>query len=424
MTGHLTLRLRWIVAAFAFLALAGCGNSPETAADSSQKPVETTKKSRKDQPKTVFDALSTTSVIARVDGQDITKADMLAWWDARVKMSCVGRKVSMNDTSKETKNFRKATRDRSLAELVRNAMISSYATKEGITPDPKRIKAAEKRIMSEIHKPKMPFAEFAKSLGPESGAMFTKMIHADALSEAVIAKIATNDIYHITEDEYTNHVAFIKAWNERADATNEVVRARAMAVRQEILDGGQFDEITQKYADFAPEQGREWRQVQLDDFDGGDPLGTWLARSDIGDISEPLELDDGISIVGLRMKFPGEKAPDGSMTLETYDIVRCAFHAFEKVEDYGWDKQSIIDEMLEARRKELMLQLREKLAKECKIEFPSGNNLFDPIKKKSKHGKAGKKPNVGVKKAKPGAAPAPAEQKISDKGLQTQGEQR
>ena len=47
------------------------------------------------------------------------------------------------------------------------------------------------------------------------------------------------------------------------------------------------------------------------------------------------ELDDGISIVGLRMKFPGEKAPDGSMTLETYDIVRCAFHAFEKVEDYG-----------------------------------------------------------------------------------------
>ena len=415
MIGHLTSKLLRLLAAFAFLALVGCDNSPKPDTDSSQSHVEAKQKSRKNQPKTVFDALSVTSVIARVDGQDITKADMLAWWDARVKMSCVGRKVPMNDTSKETKHFRKSTRDRSLAELIRNAMISSYAAKNGITPDPNRIRAAEKRIMAEIHKPKVPFAAFAKSLGPECGAMFTKMIHADALSEAVIATISTNDIYHVTEEEYTNHVAFIKAWNERADATNKVVVARAMAARQEILDGGQFDEVAKKYADFAPEQGREWRQVQLDDFDGGDPLGTWLARSDIGDISEPLDLDDGISIVGLRMKFPGEMAPDGKMTLETYDIVRCAFHAFEKVEDYGWDRQSIIDELLEARRKDLMLQLREKLAKESKIEFPSGNNLFDPIKKKkAKPAKAAKKRNIKVKKDNSDAAPDPAEKNISD----------
>ena len=81
------------MAAFAFLALAGCGNSPETAADSSQKPVETTKKSRKDQPKTVFDALSTTSVIARVDGQDTISSLIPLWFEIRHYMIFILLKV-------------------------------------------------------------------------------------------------------------------------------------------------------------------------------------------------------------------------------------------------------------------------------------------------------------------------------------------
>ena len=127
-----------------------------------------------------------------------------------------------------------------------------------------------------------------------------------------------------------------------------------------------------------------------------------------------MDLEDGISIIGLKMKYPGEVAPDGNMTPETYELVRCAFHAFDRIEDYGGDRESIVNEMLEERRNETMLVLRGILEKECKIEFPSGNDLFKPLKKKkAKAGKPEKKAKGKTKKDKMNGAPMPVDKEIS-----------
>ena len=380
-----------IVLPVLFLALAGCDatsdGSDESAGSEIAKSTEVAPR-KAALPKTFFDTLSVTSVVVRVDGEEITKADVLAWWNARVKMFSAGRGLSLD--SKEAKRFRGAVRDRSFAELVRNAMIRSYALKHGIKPRPDRIKAAEKRIMAELRKPKSSFQSFSKSMGPDEGTMFVNMIHADALSEAVVETLTTNDIYHVTEEEFTNRVEFIRVTNERTDATNKIIRARAAKARQEILDGAYFSDVANKYADFNPEQGEKWRQVQLDEFDGDHPLCVWLARSEVGAISEPMDLEDGISIIGLKMKYPGEVAPDGNMTPETYELVRCAFHAFDRIEDYGGEE------------------------KECKIEFPSGNDLFKPLKKKkAKAGKPEKKAKGKTKKDKMNGAPMPVDKEIS-----------
>ena len=377
-----------------FIVLAGCEKTSDAVPPSEKVKESSAQNAQVNRPKIFLDTLPATSVVVRVDGQVITKSELLAWWEVRVKLFAVGRRLSMNNQGDEIKQYRNSSRDRSLAELVRNAMIASYAERNGIKPDPAREKEMERRAMAALHKPKGSFASFAKSLGDDAGLVFTKMIHADALSEAVIATLTTNDIYRITDEEYTNQVAFIKKWNERTDATNIAVKAKASAARREILEGAKFADVAKKCADFCPEQGQMWKQVQLDDFDGGDPLGTWLASHDVGDISEPLDLEDGVSIVGIRMKYPGETEPDGTKTLDTYELVRCAFYAFERFEDHGGDKESIINDMLDARRKDLMLQLREKLEKECKIEFPNGRDLFTPLNKKSKP----KKQNLGTKK--------------------------
>jgi hypothetical protein len=395
---HVTKAAKMALAAV-FLALAGCDASSEGSNASTANSVDSsdTKKTGT-KPKTFFDTLSATSIVVRVDGEEITKADVLAWWDARVQMYLAGRSLT---NAREAKRFKDSVRDRSLAELVRNAMIRSYANKKGITPRPERVKASEKRIMSELHKPKSSFRSFANSMKPATGAMFVKMIHADALSEAVIETLSTNDLYNVTEEEFTNRVEFIRVTNERTDATNKIVRAKAWNARQEILNGAYFADVAKKYADFNPEEGEKWQQVQLDEFDGDHPLCTWLAKSEVGAISEPMDLEDGISIVGLKMKYPGETAPDGSKTLDTYEIVRCAFHAFDRVEDYGGDRASIVKEMLEERRKDAMLVLRGILEKECKIEFPNGNDLFKTLGKnpKKKKGKADGKPKTTEKQS-------------------------
>lgn len=413
----------FLILIMAIFAMTGCKREGEKASDgkSKQPQVEKAAPAKKPKPKTLFDRLSPTSVVVRVDKKyEVTKADLLAWWDARVKVFVAGRGVGMADSADEARRYRASCRDRVLAELVRNTMILSYAEKRGITAKKSRIVAFEKKAMSEVKKPKMAFATFAKSLGVSEGEMFTRMIHEDALAEAVIETFATNDLYHVTEAEFSNRVAFVKSWNERTDATNKIVRLRAAQAKKEILAGGQFEDVAKKYADFSPEEGKLWQRVQLDELDGDDPLCQWLLRANVGDISDPIDVEDGCSIVGLQMKYPGEEGPDGQKTLETYELVRCAFHAFDKVEDYGGDRKLIIQEMLEERRSDLMLELREKLKKESVIEFPNGTNLFElPEKKKrakkgKRRGVSGKRndsPGGGGKKTSGGDGGAPKPQK-------------
>ena len=90
---------------------------------------------------------------------------------------------------------------------------------------------------------------------------------------AVLVHSTSNDLYHVTAQEFTNRVEFVKKWNERTDATNAAVRARALQAKKEILAGAFFADVAKKYADFAPEEGETWETFHLDEFDGDDPLG-------------------------------------------------------------------------------------------------------------------------------------------------------
>ena len=71
-----------------------------------------------------------------------------------------------------------------------------------------------------------------------------------------------------------------------------------------------------------------------------------------------------------------------------YDVVRCAFHSYEKQKDFGGDRKAIEEDMIELRRQVAMRELRERLIAQAEIVPPSWENLFYPPEKKKAKKKA------------------------------------
>ena len=357
--------------------------------------------------KPVLDTLAPTSVIVRVNGEAITKGEFITWERARTRAYAMSKGWKLNIKNDETKRFHAQSRTRALDELLKHKLIGQYAREQGIEPDEKELARQEKMFLREVKKPKAALAEVLASLGAQEGEMIRQFrIRGDALTMAVLSRTTSNDLYHVSAQEFTNRVEFVDKWNKEADNSNAVVRARAEQAKKEILAGAYFADVAKKYASFAPEQGEEWETFHLDEFEGDDLLGQWLAQHDTGDISDPLDLDDGISIVGIKAKYVSDVSESNKPPVYAYDVVRCPFHAYEKLEDFDGVRKAIEEDIIATRRQVAIQKLRESLLSKAKVEFPYGDNLFYPPEKKKK-AKPNKPKAASAKTAAPETKAAP-----------------
>lgn len=364
-------------------------------------------------PVAVIDALSPTSVVARVNGEEITKAEFVAWERARTKTWAMTRGWKPDTSNDDTKKFIRNSRVRALGELVKDVLIAQYAKAEGIEPTEKDVLAQKRKFLRRVKKPKSTFEDVVASFGAAEGEMLGRMLRGDAVTMAVLEHCASNNLHTVSAQELTNRLEFVREWNARADETNAAVRARAAKAKAEILAGAYFADVAKKYADFLPEQGEKWNTFYLDEFEGDDQLGQWLARAEPGDISDPIDLEDGISIVGLVSKLESPLSVSNKPPVYAYEVVRCPFYAYEKQEDFGDNEKAIVEDILERRRQLAMRELHDRLVESAKIEFPCGNNLFYPQGEKKKP-KAKKKKTASA--AKPAAKDVPKEESAENKG--------
>ena len=370
-----------------FALFSGCDRQKAESSQNGQSAAAEAK-SAKQKPKkakrpvAVVDSLAPTSVIVRINGEAITKGDFAVWERARTKVFAMAKGWKPDTVNAETKKFRLQNRARALSDLVKHTLIRQHARAEGIAPDARGVAVQERQFLRLVKKPKAAFADVVASFGEAEGEMVRRSVHGDALTMAVLMRSTSNDLYRVSAQEFTNRVEFVKAWNKKADETNAFVRARAAQAKKEILAGALFADVAKKYADFAPEQGTEWETFHLDEFEGDDPLGQWLARSDTGDISDPIDLDDGISIVGLKAKYVSDISESNAPPVYAYNVVRCPFYAYERLEEFDGDRKAIEEDIIEMRRQVAIRRLGEQLISKARFEYPSGENLFYPPQRK------------------------------------------
>ncbi len=392
------------IATFGMLAalLAGCSesDSPAKAESGSSQSGNAVRAEKKAKPSNFpVDNLDSTSVVIRVNSQPITQRQYEDWLHLRVRMFCEANRLTERSRDDRLDRVRADSRVRAWNELIRRELLRQEAVRLGVKGDPKNIETLQKRFMRQIKHGKEDFGAIGRIFGEKDAELIRAYIASAALEDACLEAATTNDISNVTDEELDAKIEFIKDWNIRADASNAVQIARAKAAKAEILGGRYFYDVTTNCADFAQEDGKEWQVVELSDFEADEPLAKWLMTARPGDISDPMDLEDGISIVGLRMIYTGDDEGDETEEDEgpQYDIVRCAFRIFEKIEEPD-DREQFRKDLLAEKRNVAMRSLGQRLVDASVVEFPYGEKVF--AEQKNKNPKRGKKPKKPANRKK------------------------
>ena len=331
-------------------------------------------------------------VLFTVNGRSVTRAKYDLWCNLRGRLFCLSRKLPLNGKGKEFTQFMRAMATRVFPELTRMELVAGAAEKAGVAPDEAGIREAEAEILESLHQPRAKFSSIASRLGPKYGPALEDFARYNALEKAYVRHWATNDLDNVTDEEVAAQKKFNADFNLHADELNAESRRKALDAKKEIVEKErQFAEVAKERAELNPEEGERWQVFELAELEADDPFAQWLARAEVGDISDPIDFDDGLAIVGLRAKDPGNSAERPGEEVDFYDVVRILFKAYDKLDipetDDDWR-----DAILDHRRREAVRTLGKELLENADIQFPNGEDIFDE--------KATKKGNKAIKKVK------------------------
>ena len=320
--------------------------------------------------------MASDDVLYFVNGEKITKADYsveLKILEGLYKLQR-GKEAA---TSKAGKKFLGSLRKNIPSQLVQRKLYVQAATESGVQPSAGAEAAFREKFIKTL--PRRPKGnEIEKTMGPEAYARLERKFAEDALIDAYRAHYWTNSYLTVSEEAISNKWEEVQRVNAKADKLNTKMRAKALEFRQKVMEGGDFGELTLKYAKVHPEYGTNWTSAVLSEFTPEEDIYKWLINAKDGDISEPLEMDDGLAIVKVISRHNAD-LPKGFKPEDEYTMVRCTFYIYNKfVEETSPEtiRQAFLDEQLQKAHGELGKILWDKAV----IELPNGEDFFKKVK--------------------------------------------
>lgn len=347
-------------------------------------------------PSLVNPKIATNDAIARVNGVPITRGEYDAWMALRDEVYCLSKKLDPTKRQDKVLAYRKTTRETAFFDLIRREILRQESERRGIAPVPEAIEAGKRKFLKGINSKVKSFDDFAASLPSNVREVLPRLILSDVRDELLLKDWVTNDVFTVSDLEVSNRLEYVHRYRQEIETRNAQAKQRAAEAKAEILAGASFYSVTTNRADVFKDQGREWDTVELGELDEDSDLFRFLTTAQAGDISDPIDFDDGIGIVGVLVKELGE-TPDGVAPSMQYTLVRCVFNAYvdlEEPEEFEAMRKHLLERKLAAAREGLVREL----ASKAKIEMPYGNALF--IRKSVKKGGGKGNRKAGSRKAK------------------------
>ena len=317
--------------------------------------------------------IKSTDGIALVNGVVIRRSDYDRWVLLRARIFCAEKGLDLGKRNEKLDGYIWNTREQALLDLIRRELIRQACEKRPIVVSNTVLVATQKRFMKFIRRPKDTFDTYVMKLPGDEGEELRKQIYCDARDEVFLKSWATNDIEHVSVTEVSNRIAFVQNYNRSVDERNAASKKRAAAAKAEILAGASFYSVTTNRADIFFDQARFWDVVELGDFEPSEDIFKFLTTAKAGDISDPLDFDDGIGLVGVLQK-EDEPQEEGKVS-EYYTLVRCMFNGYDPIEESD-DFESVRESLLETKVTDARQALVTELFNAAKIEYPFGNKLF------------------------------------------------
>ena len=313
-------------------------------------------------------------VIVRVNGSPITKGDYDTLLRVRTAIFQIGHKIELEDMANgDVQCFMEQTAPFLVRELIHHKMFSLYAAEKGIVPSVADVDAARLDFAKSLSRKPGDLDSYAKRIGGDAGRYFADIPYVNAQDALLRQSVATNDLNGVSEKELADCRAYIENWNRATDKNNESAKAILSKARGEIDAGGDFAGIAAKYAQVHPEHGKAWLTVELGELPQDEDLYKWLVRAKVGEISPPIDLDDGLAIVKLVAMGKGD-APRGVPRPDTYTLVRCTVYAYQYIEHL--ERAKMVQEILMIKRREAQKRLGVMLTERAVLEYPNGTNFL------------------------------------------------
>lgn len=316
--------------------------------------------------------------VIRVNGEEIPKRAFTALLILRNRLWCLQNGKDEDAFSVEEEEIRGG--QHVVLELIHHALFAQYAREKSIVPTAEQIAAAERDLLKAMKKPNSSIETLANRLGGDVGELFRTFPRMAAQDALLRQSVTTNDLDSVSEAEINERIEFVRAFDANADAMNEKARKRLLEARGRILAGASIVDEAAKIADAVnPQYAREWGVFQIQEFPADEELHKWLRSAKVGDVSEPVDVEDGLAIVKLVATGKGP-APAGAEPPVTYTLVRCTVKACERMRHQ--ERPEMIAQILEWKRVDAQRTLGTMLTARAVIEYPNGTNLFDRVKTK------------------------------------------
>lgn len=314
-------------------------------------------------------------MLMSVNGVPITKRDFMDRRSILDRTYRLNKGLPLYGRNEKAEGYVVANEQRFIIELMRRELMRQEAARLGIPVTTNQLQRAQEAYLKSVGRSGKSFADLAAELKDGDRETLTKLLASDALEMAVREHFATNDLYFVSAEELQRHQTNIRTFNETADRQNREQREKALAARKEILNGGFFEDTAKRFAQVHPEHGKEWGDFEEADFPGNEELIGWLKSAKPGDISEPIDLEDGLAIIGLIGKYKGD-VPPGVPPPDVYRLVRCTFYAFENMRTMT--DAELTESVLAHRRQAVQQEVCDRLFKAATIEMPNGDQFFEP----------------------------------------------
>ncbi len=324
---------------------------------------------------TVVDALKPEDVLVAVNGYPLTKAK----FDEVLKMKA--QELSTR------KGANAAYAGNQLAEF-KKSYVPLFVNQRLLLDEAKRLKvlSAEeisRRVNEVVSKQaklrKMPMEKLIKSFhGDFRYALYD--IQAMIVMNALIKKHIP-PVGDVTDSVVAAFQDAIRADIEGATKTNEMIRARMAGWKRDILAKKiTFEELAKKYNsgdDASPEKPGYWGDLERGEIEDKRVQSAVFSLK-VGEISDPVEDDDGFHLIRVLAVKPPEKNEAGRVI---QDEVRSVEHIYVNklpllIQDADADLKIDLKRQMQLQAVNAYLE-NMKTNGANRIEFPHGKHLFD-----------------------------------------------
>ena len=324
----------------------------------------------------IFD-LASTDPILYVNGEAITKRDFDALMVLRDRIWRISGNMPFDVSESEMKQYCIDAGPGLMLQLIHHALFRQYAQKIGAVPTEAKVRESAQVLLATLKRKNSSIESLAADIGGDAGELFRKIPYIDAQDAMLRQSVTTNDLDNVSEAELKEREEFVAKFDANAEAMNARARARLLEAKKRILGGADFALEAKNIADAVnPQYGEKWGRFEIQEFPADEALHQWLRKSKPGDISDPLDLDDGLAIVKIIEKGKGD-APPGVEPPDAYTLVRCTVKACEKMRYQN--RTEMTRQLLLWKREDAQRVLGEMLTSRAVIEYPNGTNLFDKV---------------------------------------------